>query len=112
MTAKCVGVSASSISSSSLTSILQNPDTAPTGSPSDLRVRGGSDYLEEAVRDIYAGGGLGRTPVLGALIRESLPIKHLLSYTEAIMRVYNRYGRRDNKYKARIKIFHNRCHCY
>ncbi|MBP74493.1 MAG: sulfite reductase, partial [Gammaproteobacteria bacterium] len=69
-----------------------------------MRIRGSSDHPEEAVVDIYAGGGLGRTPVLGALIRESLPIKHLLSYTEAIMRVYNRYGRRDNKYKARIKI--------
>ena len=42
--------------------------------------------------------------MLGALIREQLPVKHLLTYTEAIMRVYNRYGRRDNKYKARIKI--------
>lgn len=69
-----------------------------------MRIRGGSDHPEEAVVDIYAGGGLGRTPVIAALIRESLPIKHLLSYTEAIMRVYNRYGRRDNKYKARIKI--------
>jgi sulfite reductase (NADPH) hemoprotein beta-component len=69
-----------------------------------MRIRGSSDQPEEAMVDIYAGGGLGRTPVLGALIRESLPIKHLLSYTEAIMRVYNRYGRRDNKYKARIKI--------
>ena len=69
-----------------------------------MRIRGGRDHPEEAVVDIYAGGGLGRTPVLGALIRESLPIRHLLSYTEAIMRVYNRYGRRDNKYKARIKI--------
>ena len=69
-----------------------------------MRIRGSSDHPQEAVVDIYAGGGLGRTPVLGALIRESLPIKHLLSYTEAIMRVYNRYGRRDNKYKARIKI--------
>ena len=54
--------------------------------------------------DLYAGGGLGRTPVIGALIGEALEIKHLLSYLEACMRVYNRYGRRDNKYKARIKI--------
>ncbi len=69
-----------------------------------MRIRGSSDHPEEAMVDIYAGGGLGRTPVLGVLIRESLPIRHLLSYTEAIMRVYNRYGRRDNKYKARIKI--------
>ena len=54
--------------------------------------------------DIKVGGGLGRTPVIGALIREALPAEHLLTYVEAIMRVYNRYGRRDNKYKARIKI--------
>ena len=54
--------------------------------------------------NIKVGGGLGRTPVIGALIREALPIEHLLTYVEAIMRVYNRYGRRDNKYKARIKI--------
>ena len=69
-----------------------------------MRIHGDGATPEEALVDIYAGGGLGRTPVLGALIREGLPIKHLLSYTEAIMRVYNRYGRRDNKYKARIKI--------
>ncbi len=54
--------------------------------------------------DIRVGGGLGRTPVIGALIREALPARHLLTYLEAILRVYNRYGRRDNKYKARIKI--------
>ena len=54
--------------------------------------------------DIKVGGGLGRTPVIGSLIRESLPDVHLLTYLEAILRVYNRYGRRDNKYKARIKI--------
>jgi sulfite reductase (NADPH) hemoprotein beta-component len=69
-----------------------------------MRIHGDDKRPEEALVDIYAGGGLGRTPVLGALIYEGLPIKHLLSYTEAIMRVYNRYGRRDNKYKARIKI--------
>ncbi len=69
-----------------------------------MRIHGDGATPEEALVDIYAGGGLGRTPVLGALIREGLPIKHLLTYTEAIMRVYNRYGRRDNKYKARIKI--------
>jgi sulfite reductase (NADPH) hemoprotein beta-component len=51
-----------------------------------------------------AGGGMGRTPILGSVIREFLPWQHLLSYTEAVMRVYNQYGRRDNKYKARIKI--------
>ena len=58
----------------------------------------------EVVFDVYAGGGLGRTPVIGSLIREELPDEHLLTYVEAILRVYNRYGRRDNKYKARIKI--------
>ena len=53
---------------------------------------------------ILAGGGLGRTPVLGAVIKDFLDQKHLLTYIEAVLRVYNRYGRRDNKYKARIKI--------
>ncbi|NIP24545.1 nitrite/sulfite reductase, partial [candidate division KSB1 bacterium] len=46
----------------------------------------------------------GRTPFIGAFIREFLEKQHLLSYLEAILRVYNRYGRRDNKFKARIKI--------
>ena len=59
---------------------------------------------QEAVLDIYVGGGLGRTPVIGSLIREGLEEHDLLTYVEAILRVYNRYGRRDNKYKARIKI--------
>ncbi|MCP5206654.1 MAG: nitrite/sulfite reductase [Hahellaceae bacterium] len=54
--------------------------------------------------DIYAGGGLGRTPMVASLIRKQLPELDLLTYLEAILRVYNRYGRRDNKYKARIKI--------
>ncbi len=53
---------------------------------------------------VYVGGGLGRTPVIGSGIREFLPEQDLLSYLEAILRVYNLYGRRDNKYKARIKI--------
>ena len=53
---------------------------------------------------ILAGGGLGRTPVLGSVIKEYLEKEHMLTYIEAILRVYNRYGRRDNKYKARIKI--------
>ena len=53
---------------------------------------------------VLVGGGLGRTPHIGSLIRDFLDKKHLLSYLEAILRVYNRYGRRDNKYKARIKI--------
>lgn len=54
--------------------------------------------------DVYVGGGLGRTPVISSLIKEKLPKEHLLSYLEAVLRVYNRNGRRDNKYKARIKI--------
>jgi sulfite reductase (NADPH) hemoprotein beta-component len=53
---------------------------------------------------VIVGGGLGRTPILGLQIREGLPWRHLLSYVEAVLRVYNRHGRRDNKYKARIKI--------
>ncbi|MFD2366012.1 nitrite/sulfite reductase [Pseudoduganella sp. GCM10020061] len=53
---------------------------------------------------VLVGGGLGRTPIIGTVIREFLPREHLLTYIEAIMRVYNLYGRRDNKYKARIKI--------
>jgi sulfite reductase (NADPH) hemoprotein beta-component len=53
---------------------------------------------------IIVGGGLGRTPIVGHVIRAFLPWQHLLTYLDAILRVYNRYGRRDNKYKARIKI--------
>jgi sulfite reductase (NADPH) hemoprotein beta-component len=53
---------------------------------------------------VIVGGGLGRTPIIGLQIREGLPWQHLLSYVEAVLRVYNRHGRRDNKYKARIKI--------
>ncbi len=53
---------------------------------------------------VYVGGGMGRTPVIGKVIREFLPWQHVLTYLEAVLRVYNRYGRRDNLYKARIKI--------
>ncbi len=53
---------------------------------------------------VLVGGGLGRTPILAKTIREFLPWQHLLTYIEAILRVYNRYGRRDNIHKARIKI--------
>jgi sulfite reductase (NADPH) hemoprotein beta-component len=53
---------------------------------------------------VIVGGGLGRTPVIGSVIHEALPPRHLLSYLEAIVRVYNQLGRRDNKFKARIKI--------
>lgn len=53
---------------------------------------------------IMAGGGLGRTPIIGSVIREFLPREDLIAYLEAVLRVYNLHGRRDNKYKARIKI--------
>ena len=53
---------------------------------------------------VYVGGGLGRTPFIGHRIRDFLPEEDLLSYSEAILRVYNQFGRRDNKFKARIKI--------
>jgi sulfite reductase (NADPH) hemoprotein beta-component len=54
--------------------------------------------------EVMVGGGLGRTPYLGPTIRQFLPTRHLLSYLQAILRVYNRYGRRDNIWKARIKV--------
>ena len=53
---------------------------------------------------VIVGGGLGRTPIRGQVVRDFLPWQDILSYCEAILRVYNRYGRRDNAYKARIKI--------
>ena len=53
---------------------------------------------------VIVGGGLGRTPIRGQIVREFLPWQHILTYCEAILRVYNRFGRRDNAYKARIKI--------
>ena len=53
---------------------------------------------------VLVGGGLGRTPILGHVIHDSLPPEHLLTYFDAVLRVYNRFGRRDNIYKARIKI--------
>ena len=53
---------------------------------------------------VFVGGGLGRTPILGQVLRDFLPRQHLLTYLEAIIRLYNLYGRRDNLYKARIKI--------
>ena len=54
--------------------------------------------------EVMVGGGLGRTPYLGSTIREFLPTRYLLSYLQAILRVYNRHGRRDNIWKARIKV--------
>ncbi len=53
---------------------------------------------------VYVGGGMGRTPIIASLIRDFIPATEMLGYCEAILRVYNRYGRRDNIYKARIKI--------
>ncbi|QYE35827.1 nitrite/sulfite reductase [Polymorphobacter sp. PAMC 29334] len=53
---------------------------------------------------VWVGGGMGRTPMIGHVVREFIPARQYLSYCEAILRVYNRYGRRDNIYKARIKI--------
>jgi sulfite reductase (NADPH) hemoprotein beta-component len=53
---------------------------------------------------VLVGGGMGRTPVIATVVREFLPWNQILNYLEAVVRVYNRWGRRDNKYKARIKI--------
>ena len=53
---------------------------------------------------VYVGGGMGRTPIIASLIRDFVPATEMLGFCEAILRVYNRYGRRDNIYKARIKI--------
>lgn len=64
-------------------------------------VRGGDG---EVGFRVIVGGGLGRTPIIGKVIRDFLPARHILTYLDAVLRVYNRFGRRDNKYKARIKI--------
>lgn len=85
---------------------------AINGAASDRAAIGVHDIGLEAVNNaegelgfrVAVGGGLGRTPIVGSFINEFLPWKHLLTYLEAILRVYNRYGRRDNKFKARIKI--------
>ncbi len=70
----------------------------------DIGIRVRRDAAGQDVFDFLVGGGLGRTPAIGGVIREGLAVEHLLTYLEAILRIYNRYGRRDNKYKARIKI--------
>ena len=70
----------------------------------DIGVRVIKNAAGEISYRILVGGGLGRTPVIASVIHESLPEKDLLTYIEAIVRVYNLLGRRDNKYKARIKI--------
>ena len=85
---------------------------AVNGATADRAAVAVHDIGLHAVRDsagqvgfkVLVGGGLGRTPTIGFVIREFLPWQHLLSYCEAILRVYNRYGRRDNIHKARIKI--------
>ena len=70
----------------------------------DIGIRLDRNASGDVVFDFLVGGGLGRTPAIGSVIRRGLPEQHLLTYLEAILRVYNRHGRRDNKYKARIKI--------
>jgi sulfite reductase (NADPH) hemoprotein beta-component len=85
---------------------------AVTGAPQDRAASLVHDVGVHIVRapsgelgfEILAGGGLGRTPIIGHVVREFLPREHLLSYLEAILRVYNLEGRRDNLTKARIKI--------
>ncbi|AOF82100.1 nitrite and sulphite reductase 4Fe-4S domain protein [Methyloversatilis sp. RAC08] len=62
------------------------------------------DVQGEVLARVIVGGGMGRTPILGSVIHEALPWQHLPTYLDAVLRVYNRYGRRDNAYKARIKI--------
>ncbi|MBZ0116369.1 MAG: nitrite/sulfite reductase, partial [Sandaracinaceae bacterium] len=70
----------------------------------DIGLRIVKDDAGEVGFRYLVGGGLGRTPVIAETIREFLPWQDLVSYTEAVLRTYNRFGRRDNKYKARIKI--------
>jgi sulfite reductase (NADPH) hemoprotein beta-component len=85
---------------------------AISGSPADRAATGVHDIGLLALRNdagevgfrVLVGGGLGRAPMVGHVIREFLPWRHLLTYIEAILRVYNRHGRRDNIHKARIKI--------
>ncbi len=85
---------------------------AVSGSVEDRVASGWYDIGLHLVRDgggelglrVMAGGGMGRTPLIGSVVREFLPVRHMLQYTEAILRVYNLYGRRDNLWKARIKI--------
>jgi sulfite reductase (NADPH) hemoprotein beta-component len=70
----------------------------------DIGLNARRDERGEVGFQVIVGGGLGRTPMIGQVIREFLPWRHLLTYLDAILRVYNRYGRRDNIHKARIKI--------
>jgi sulfite reductase (NADPH) hemoprotein beta-component len=85
---------------------------AMTGSPNDraavkfhdIGLMAATDAQGEIGWAVYVGGGMGRTPMIGKLINGFVPHEHLLAYLESILRVYNRFGRRDNKFKARIKI--------
>ncbi|MDR5902093.1 MULTISPECIES: nitrite/sulfite reductase [Halomonas] len=70
----------------------------------DVGLRLWRDAQGEVRVRVLAGGGLGRTPMIGEVVRDDLPWQHLLTYLEALVRVYNLFGRRDNKFKARIKI--------
>lgn len=70
----------------------------------DIGLQISHDTNGKTAFNVFVGGGLGRTPVIGSLIYENLEPMHLLTYLEAILRVYNQLGRRDNKFKARIKI--------
>ncbi|MCP5266896.1 MAG: nitrite/sulfite reductase [Burkholderiaceae bacterium] len=70
----------------------------------DIGIQASTDETGAIGLRVSVGGGLGRTPMIGQAIRDFLPWPHLLTYLEAILRVYNRYGRRDNKYKSRIKV--------
>ncbi|MCB9944668.1 MAG: nitrite/sulfite reductase [Geminicoccaceae bacterium] len=70
----------------------------------DIGLRMWRNAAGEPGFEVIVGGGLGRTPIIGKTVREFLPVDELLPYATAIVRVYNRHGRRDNKYKARIKI--------
>jgi sulfite reductase (NADPH) hemoprotein beta-component len=70
----------------------------------DIGIKMVRNAAGEIGAQFYAGGGMGRTPMIGPMVREFVPLDQLITYAEACLRVYNRYGRRDNKYKARIKI--------
>ena len=70
----------------------------------DIGIRMVRNSAGEIGAAFYVGGGMGRTPMIAPLVRAFVPLDQLITYAEACLRVYNRYGRRDNKYKARIKI--------
>ena len=85
---------------------------AITGAQEDRAAIGWHDVGLQLVKNaqgevgfkVWVGGGMGRTPVIGTLVRDFLPWQHIMNYLEAVVRIYNRWGRRDNLYKARIKI--------